>query len=160
MKDIPDDSRVDVLLSLLDSQFSEIRRGEEREQLVFQWTTNLLLVSFGALVALSDRAVALPYPFLVKLLASIMIAIPAMFSVAWMIWRVKRSSIHAGAIDRIRKLLHLFEDGYYGGTRSVYPYDWEDAFAKYIVRRWETKYYVAVVVLMAVCVVVTLWLLL
>ncbi len=157
MENILNKDKVNILLNLLESQFSELRRSEEREQVVFQWTTSLLLVSFGALIALSDRSIPLQHPLAIKLLASIMLTFPATFSVVWMIWRVKRSSRNADAVDRIRESLHLYEDGYYGGLLSVYPHYWKNAFAKYIVKRLETKYYIAIVILMTICVVGSLW---
>jgi hypothetical protein len=71
MENILNKDKVNILLNLLESQFSELRRSEEREQVVFQWTTSLLLVSFGALIALSDRSIPLQHPLAIKLLASI-----------------------------------------------------------------------------------------
>lgn len=73
--DISDSDKVTVLLQLLDTQLSAARYKEQREQNLFEWGTNLLLISFGSVVALSQRQSPLPNAVLIKFLASILISI-------------------------------------------------------------------------------------
>ena len=102
--------KTEILLHSLDSQIKIIEQGEEREQQLFQWSTSLLLASFGAVVALSDRPSTLPFAGTVKLLATALIAVPVGLSITWIFRRSSRSVKNAEVVERIEKRLHLFED--------------------------------------------------
>jgi hypothetical protein len=159
MEEFSTSDKVDILLYALDAQMKSLQQSEDREQQFFQWSTNLLLAAFGALIALSGGTRTLSFPILVKLLATILIVVPASLSIVWIFRRSKRSVNMAEAIERIQKLLHLYEEGYYG-PHAPYPSAWEGSLVKGRLQRKTPLYYAAVIVLMAVCVVVAIWLIL
>lgn len=159
MEDLSSSDKTEVLLRALDNQIKSIERGEEREQQLFQWSTSLLLAAFGAIVALSDRSHALPFPIAVKSLATVLIVVPVFLSIAWIFRRSRRSVRNAEAVERIEKSLRLFEEGYYG-VHSPYPRAWEGKLAESRLRRKTPIYYASVMTLMAACVVTVIWLIL
>jgi hypothetical protein len=161
MSDFSMDNKVSILLKLLEVQTEELRRKDEVEQLLFQWTTGLLLAVFGGVLALSGKAVALPSlsAMSVRILASIIVVIPALISLVWIFRRSRISTENTKAIENIQELLHLFEDGYYG-PHSPYPHHWQGQFTKGRLKRKTPKYYASVILLMSACVVAAIWLVL
>jgi hypothetical protein len=157
--DVSGSDKLTVLLHALSHQMSEIQRREGREQQLFEWSTGLLVASFGAVIALSDRASPLPYAFLVKLLATLLIAVPTGIFAVRILGYSKRSADNAEAIERIEDLLKLFDDGYYG-SRSPYPPAWQGKLASGRRRRKTPFYYTFILILMATCVITTIWLIL
>ncbi|TEU20504.1 MAG: hypothetical protein E3J21_02490 [Anaerolineales bacterium] len=159
MEELSVSDRTDVLLKALDNQIKSIEQGENREQQFFQWSTSLLLAAFGAVVALSDRSSALPFPILVKSLATVLVVVPVLLSIIWIFRRSRRSVRNAEAIERIEKALHLFKGEYYG-TDSPYPEEWEGKLVESRLRRKTPVYYSLVMALMTICVVAVIWLVL
>ena len=159
MEELSASDKTEILLKVLDDQIRSIERGEEREQQLFQWSTSLLLAAFGVVVALSDRSQALPFPIVVKSLATVLIVVPVFLSIIWIFRRSRRSVKNAEAIERIEKSLRLFEDGYYG-VDSPYPRAWEGRLAESRLRRKTPVYYALVMVIMTTCVVTVIWLIL
>ncbi|HMQ52078.1 MAG TPA: hypothetical protein PKE64_02050 [Anaerolineae bacterium] len=151
--------KITVLLNLLDFQLKEIQRRQDREQQIFQWSTSLLLGVFGAIIALAGNVSAAPTAMTIKILASLMILFPVLFSVFW-IFRLSQQATHnAGVVDSIQQLLHLFETGYYG-PESPYPPAWQGKLKGNLQQRKTPIYYSVVMVTMVLCVVVTIWLVL
>jgi hypothetical protein len=149
--------RVTVLLQALDNQMSAIEAGENREHLLFQWATSLLLAAFGVVVALADSSRTLRFPFVIKSLASVLVTVPLFLTIVWIFRRSRRSANNAEAVERIEKALHLFEQDYYG-TDSPYPQEWEGMLVQSRQRRKTPLYYALVLGLMAICVVAAIWL--
>jgi len=148
-----------ILIHLLDYQAREIQRREAREQQLFEWTVGLLLAAFGAIVALSDRDSPLLYPISVKMLASVLIGFPTVIFATRIRRYSQRSVGNAEAIDRIERVLHLFDEGYYGAD-TPYPKEWAGTFSNKRKERNTQNYYSAIMLLMAVCVIATVWLIL
>lgn len=161
MNDFSTDNKVAILLKLLEVQTEELRRKDEVEQLLFQWTTGLLLAVFGGVLALSGKATALPSlsATSIKILASVIVAIPALLSVIWIFRRSRISAENTRAIEHIQELLHLFQDGFYG-AHSPYPHHWQGQFTKGRLKRKTPKYYASVIFLMSACVIAAIWLVL
>jgi hypothetical protein len=153
--------KTEVLLQVLDFNIKEIHRREEEQQKLFEWSTSLLLATFGAIVALSGRATSLAYPIPIKILATALIAVPTSLFIHRIMTRVRGSVGNAKAVERIEETLHLFEDGYYGAS-SPYPHEWEiqGKLAKDMRKSKTPIYYALILGLMTVCVVTTVWLLL
>jgi hypothetical protein len=154
--DLQPSEKLSVLLQLLDRQTSEIQRREGREQQLFEWTTGLLVAAFGAVIALSDRDHPLPYAPTVKLLAILLIAVPSTIFAVRILGYSKRSVNNAEAIERIEELLQVFEPGYYG-AQSPYPPEWKGAFARGRRQRKTPYFYSFILLVMASCVVTTIW---
>jgi hypothetical protein len=156
---LSDESKVEVLLNLLDRQVDEIQRREEAEQKLFEWSTSLLLASFGGVVALSQKATVLPQALYVKLIATVMVGIPVLLAITRIVTRSKASMPNAEALERIQSLLHLFEDGYYG-SHSPYPQSWAGGLASSRLKRKSPIQKSMILALLSVCVIATIWLIL
>jgi hypothetical protein len=151
--------KASILLQLLDHQLKEIERREGREQKIFEWSTGLLLAAFAATVALSNRGHPLEYSYFVKAVATILVATPCLiFS-----YRFKRYSDlsveNAKAVERIEQCLGVYKGASYGGL-SPYPPEWEGVFAENRKKRHTPYVYLAVLILMELCVIATIWLIL
>jgi hypothetical protein len=151
--------KLTVLLQLLEHQIGEIERREGREQQLFEWSTGLLVAAFGAVIALSDRDHPLPYPLAVKALAILLILVPTTIFAIRILGYSQRSADNAEAVERIEDLLKLFDPHYYG-DRSPYPPEWQGKLAKGRRQRKTPRYYTFILMLMASCVVMTIWLIL
>jgi len=152
--------KVVVLLNLLDRQADFMLWSEEKQQKWFEWATSLLLAAFGVVVALSSRSTPLPYPTLVKTLATALISVPTSLLISRIWSQAGSSARNADVLARIEQLLYLFEDGYYGG-QSPYPKEWAgDHLAKVVSRRRTPIAYILILGLMTACVVAAIWLIL
>ena len=150
--------KVTVLLNQLSHQLEIIEQKRQREQKWFDWLSGMLLASFGVVVAISDRTNPLPYPIAIKALASIMILVPTFISV-YRISREKNKAIkNAETAERIQQLLHLYDDDFYG-KETPYPKTWKGKFAAGRKERTTPTYYSFILLLMAACVVASIWLL-
>jgi hypothetical protein len=147
------------LLSALDFHIHEIQRREEKEQRIFDWCTNLLLITFGAIVALAGQAQSLAFPVFTKIVATIFIGFPtAIFVYRIMIQRT-RTRRNAEIVQRIEEIFHVYEDEYYS-REALYPKKWSGNLSKVVSRRKTPIYYSIIIVFLAICVIVTIWLLL
>jgi len=154
MDEISNSAKVTILLNILGSQIGEIQRREEREQQIFLWATSLLLAVFGAILALSDKTNQLAYPTAMKLLITAMVTIPISLFIRWL-FRFRTDDIkNTEIIERIEKLLHLFESGHYG-EHSPLPEHWLGRSRRL---RRTPLYYAATMLLMTACVIVAIWL--
>ncbi len=156
---LSDESKVTVLLNLLDRQVDEIQRREETEQKLFEWSTSLLLASFAGVVALSQKTTVLPQAVYVKLIATVMVGIPVFLAISRIVTRSSASVPNAEALERIQSLLHLFEDGYYG-SHSPYPQSWAGGLASSRLKRKSPLQKSMILALMSICVIATIWLIL
>lgn len=154
-----DIDQTSVLLRLLEYQFGQIEVKEQREQKWFEWTTSLLLATFGAVVALSQRSSPLPFSIIIKSIASILIAAPSIIAAQRMLREKSKSILNAETITRIGQLLHLYEGEVYG-HRSPLPESWESSFAVARRNRKTPNQFAFIVLIMAICVIATIWLIL
>jgi len=149
-----------VLLNLLDFQLNEIQRREQKEQQWFEWTSSLLLATFGVIVALASRSSgSLSYAVIIKSLATVLIAVPALLIILRIRDQSKGSITNAKAVERLQELLLLFEDGPYG-VQSPYPHEWKNKLAHSRLKRKTPIYYILILLLMTACVITTVWLVL
>jgi hypothetical protein len=144
-----------VLLKLLELQFNEILRRETREQQWFEWSTSLSLAAFAAIIA------SLPgfYSLFVKLLASILVALPTLLISSRILHQTKFNAKNAEAVEGIENLLRVF-DGKYYGAHTAYPKDWKNQFTISTLKRKTPYYYITILITMATCVVIAIWLVL
>lgn len=148
-----------VLLQLLQHQLSEIERRESREQKLFEWSTGLLAAAFGVVVALYEEGEPLSHAMVIRVLATILVAVPTLVLVV-RIGRYQRMSIEsAEVVERIEKSLLIFDKEVYGED-SPYPEEWEGTFAAKRAKRRTPIYYQGISILMAACVITAIWLLL
>ena len=151
--------KVAVLLNVLDFQNEEIRRREGEEQKMFDWCTNLLLISFGAIVALSDRSTPIPYAIYVKSIASVLILTPTV-AFSYRIFKQRRDfKSNTDIIEKIQNILHFFDEHYYHKD-SLYPKRWAGRLTAKILKRRTPIYYSTILLLMAAGVIASIWLLL
>ncbi|MDJ0752235.1 MAG: hypothetical protein QNJ45_01870 [Ardenticatenaceae bacterium] len=150
--------KIEILLSRLDFHVAEIQRRQENETRLFEWTTALLLAVFAVLISVSDISAIFANPVLVKWIATVMIGIPtAVFAVR--ILSENQSMARQGKIvEAIQEELRFFDKGVYIQDQSLYPNRWRHGFAQSMLTRRTPTYYVIVIVVMALCVIATLWL--
>ena len=75
--DFSSSDKTEILLKAFDFNFAEINRKQNQQQKLFEWSTNLLLAAFAAIVALSGVEIPAVYSIPLKVLATAMIAIPS-----------------------------------------------------------------------------------
>jgi len=155
--EISDSDKVTVLLHLFDQQTRSIDDRVTIEKRWFEWSTNLLLAAFAAIVALSGINKPLPNSQSIKVIASLLVMIPAILSILRIHNTNKGMMINAFALERIEELLHLFESGVYG-EQSPFPTDWKGTLASGFPKRKTPVYYSAIIIAMTLCVVFTIWL--
>lgn len=157
--DLTSADRTAILLQLLEHQLGEIERRESREQKLFEWSTGLLAAAFGAVLALSEKSHNLCNRMAIQILATVLVALPT-FGLIVRIGRYQRMSVeNAEVVERLEKLLLLFEAGVYG-NESPYPVEWKDTLSAKRAERKTPLYYQVVSLLMGACVVAAIWLVL
>lgn len=157
--DLTSSDKTAVLLQLLQHQLGEIERRESREQKLFEWSTGLLAAAFGVVVALYDEESPLAHAKTIQILATVLVAVPTLVLIIRIRRYQKMSIENAMVVERLEKLLLLFDRGVYGRD-SPYPKEWEGSFATKRLKRSTPFYYQVVSVLMAACVIGAIWLLL
>lgn len=152
-----DTDKITVLLNRLDFHINEIQRREEKETRLFEWSTTLLLAVFAVVIALSDRAEPLSHPVLVRIIATFLIAFPTLVF-SYRIWSERPSmQRQAEVVELIQSGLYLFDKGYYIADMALYPERWKGNLAVSRLKRKTPIYYVAIILLMAICVITTMW---
>jgi hypothetical protein len=152
--ELSNSSKVTVLLHLLEQQTKSIDDRVKIERSWFEWTTGLLLASFGAVVALSGRTQPLPYPEIIKTIATILVVVPAIISISRILRTTQGMMNNATAVERIQDLLFIFEDDIYG-KQSPFPVTWRGKLASGFLKRRTPKYYSLILLIMTTCVVAT-----
>ena len=137
----------------------EMRKKDEVEQSLFQWTTSLLLAIFGVIVALADKTTTLPAADAIKILVTVIVIAPTFLSVVWIFRRARISIKNAVAIEMIQRLLSLF-DSDADGKHSPHPKEWQGKLAKGLTTRKTPYYYATVIFIMSACVIFAIWLVL
>ena len=153
------DTKITILLNALDFQLHEIQRRQDREQQIFQWSTSLLLAIFGVVAALFSTTTTTPFPFIVKVLASLMVGLPILFSIYWIFRLSHQATNNAATVERIQNILLLFDSSYYG-PKSPYPQEWQGKLTRNLRQRRTPLYYALTLGTMTVCVVLSIWLVL
>jgi len=138
--DISNSDKVTVLLHLLDQQIKAIDDRVMIESRWFEWSTNLLLAAFAAIVAISVISKPLPNLPIIKIIASILVMIPAILSTLRIRNTKKGMMINASVLEGIEELLHLFENGVYG-EQSPFPPDWKGTLASGFPKRRTPTYF-------------------
>lgn len=157
--DISNSDKITVLLYALDFNFTEIKRKEDEQQNLFEWSTGLLLASFAAIIALSETSSALANAILIKILATSLILFPTILIIYRIVKRTKDSIENAESVEVIEELLHIFDDGVYG-DRTPFPQEWRGSLTKLIKNDQLPKNYSIIIAFMASCVIVAIWMLL
>lgn len=151
--------KVQTLLFLHKFQYGEIHRREEREQKWFEWTASSILVAFGVVLALSRNSIPIPYPIIIKTLASVLITLPTLL-ISWRMFKQINLIVkNAEAVEYIEAALKVFKKDYYG-VPKLYPEEWEGNLALDYSNRKIQRTYVSILMLMAVCVIATIWIVL
>jgi hypothetical protein len=152
--------KITFLLNRMEFHTKEIQRREEKEARLFEWSTTLLLAIFAVVMALSDRSSPLPYQLPIKLIASLLIIAPTFIFIVRILGERKTMYRHAQVIEKIQSNFHLFEKGYYVKGEVLYPAKWEESLAESMLRRKTPIYYAAVLIILGLSVIATLWLIL
>ncbi|MCG8351575.1 MAG: hypothetical protein MI924_27730 [Chloroflexales bacterium] len=153
------DTKITVLLNTLDFQLNEIQRQQDHEQQIFQWAMSFLLTLFGAIMALFGVTTTTQFPVIIKILASVIVVFPIVFSMYW-IFRLSAQAVNnAIAAERIQSFLLLFHPNYYG-PEALYPQEWRGNLAKDIRKRRTPLYYAITMVMMTACLEISIWTLL
>jgi len=151
--------KVEVLLKAFDFNIGEINRKQAEQQKNFEWTTSTLLAAFAAVIALSGVNIPTAYSIFVKLLATVLIAVPSSVFIIRIPTRRNDNIENAKAVESIEEALHLFQDKYYG-PQSPFPKTWKGNFANVVRKDKLPIYFSFIISVMAACVIIVIWLLL
>jgi hypothetical protein len=120
--------KIDLLLYMDGVQRQEIRYKDERVHNIFTWSSSILIVVMGALIATKQSEVIIwgAYGLTGKIMASIIITFLAVFSVQWQIRNRKYIADNGAVIQRIDYLLHYYDKGYFDSKNkdSLFPEKW------------------------------------
>lgn len=153
---LSDSDKVAFLLNALDFHMSEIQRREEKEQTLFEWCTNLLLITFGAVIALSGQSNFTSFAVGAKIIASLLIGVPIIIFIYRILIQRSRAKQNAQIADHIRDIFHAYDESHYS-KQALYPKLWKGGLAKVIVQRRTPLYFSGVLIFMASCVIVAIW---
>ena len=152
--------KIGVLLDRLNFHTTEMHRREEKEMRLFEWGTTLLLASFGAVLALSDRSSPLPYPVVIKALATLLVLVPTAIFCIRILSERKSMIQQANLVVKLEDALHLFKEGFYISMQSLYPDYWRVKLPDAARNRRTPLYFVIILLFLLACVTATIWILL
>lgn len=149
--------KTQILLKVLEMQDDGLTRASEREQQIFQWSSTMLLAVFAGIVTLATASDRKALPLMAKPLISLVILIPVILSIIWIFRCRKKAMEYARVFEKIEEILHLFEAGYYGPA-SLLPAHWSGQLVKTIRKSKTPVYYTVILLFLAICVIVSIWL--
>jgi hypothetical protein len=124
--------KIDLLKHMEMIQRSNVQHRIEREQSVFSWSSNILLVLIGALLIAkpSESAVWSSYGLWGRVVATIAVILLVTFSIQWQNRNRRLQRENGEVIQRIDHLLHYFEKGYFdpNGELTIFPEHWATAY--------------------------------
>ena len=126
---------------------------------MFDWCTNLLLLSFAAIVAISGQVNNTPFALYVKIITTILILVPVSIFVLQIISYKSLIRRNTQMIEKIEDIFRVYENDYYT-KGSLYPRHWQGKLTIAILRRKAPLYYSGILVIMTICVLFAVWLLL
>lgn len=120
--------KIDLLKHMELIQRAEVRSRHEREQNVFSWSSNILLVLIGALLIVkpSEGAVWLAYGVWGKTIASMTVLVLVWFSIRWQNRNRRWQRENGAVIQRIDRLLHYYDKGFFDSAEetAILPEHW------------------------------------
>lgn len=155
---ISNSDKITILLNRLDFHTNEIQRREETETRLFEWATAMLLGVFIAVIALSGSSGSALSTTVNKVIASLLIGIPACLFSFRILGERRSQARQAAIIEKIENELKLFDKGFYLSANAVYPHNWQNNLAKSMLQRKTPVIYAAITVLMTLLVMLTIWL--
>lgn len=151
--------KLEILLNVLNLHYEELNRKLEKEQKIFEWCTNLLLITLGAVIALSDRSTPLPHTIYIKFITTVFVLIPVVIFIYQIHDQVSGMEKNGEIIERIQGIIHVFDEGYYT-VEALYPKKWSGKLPRRIRGRRTPIYYSFILSLMVIGVITTIWLVL
>lgn len=154
------EDKMTILLNRLDYHMQEIKRREERETKLFEWATTLLLGVFAVIIALSNGSTQLPNELVVKILATLLVGIPASIFAFRILDERKTMSRQAEIIEKIQEEFKFFDEGYYFEAAPLYPSRWRGNLSKNMLKRKTPIIFSLILIFMTICIMVAIWLIL
>jgi len=120
--------KVDILKHAEAMQRNELASRREEERKVFTWSSTILLAIIGALLVTrqSENIVWERYGILGRAIASIATAALVFLSTAWQSRHRRYYAQGARVILRVERLLHYFEEGFFGPNEALFPQEWAE----------------------------------
>jgi hypothetical protein len=130
MDELSENTKLDLLKHLHVKAREEINYHRERQDKVFKWSSNILLLVIGTLLVVDSTKSFLwsQQGIVGKVIASITILIVVVFSIQWQQRNRKWQEESVEVLERIETLLHCFDKGYYGTPDDIalYPERWAE----------------------------------
>lgn len=164
MGTLSNDTEINLLVHFQNRTRDEINVLRERQDKIFTWSSNILLLVIGALLVV-DRSRPVAWSTqgsLGKVIASLAILVLVWFSVQWQQrlrrWQEENREVQ----NRIERLLHCFDRGFYGteGDVALYPERWAEPSYHGRLSIWKRIFrvnYVSAIVLLGILAVVMIW---
>lgn len=128
MEEFSNDTKIDLLKHFQSRMRDETKVLRERQDKIFTWSNNILLLVIGALLIV-DRSKSVVWSTqgsLGKAIASLAILVLVWFSLRWQ-QRLRNWQEESVEVEnKIEKLLHCYDKGFYGTEDGValYPERW------------------------------------
>ena len=157
--------KIQALLKLWEVHDAGLTRTVDREDLLFRWSTSVLLAGMAVIVVLTATCAPsagvngslLGVP--AKVLVTVSVVAPMLATLIWTFRRSRQSVRHAVILERVEGLLHLFDDGYYG-DQSALPKDWENTYSASFRRRKTPLHHGFVLGTMTASLIAAVWIVL
>jgi hypothetical protein len=122
MEDFSNETKVTILLSLLDKQYQELSFRRQREFYIFLWTATLYLAIISLVLTSNVFAKASVWG---RVLACVISVFIGWFSISWQNRQKKFGNLNSRMMVRIQSLLGAYQPGLYD-TNTLYPQKWQD----------------------------------
>lgn len=151
--------KVAFLLYTLNYHAQQIQLRDDKETKIFDWCTNLLLLSFAAIVAISGQITPTRFTIYIKVITTILILAPiSVFAFELLNYKslIRRNT---QMIEKVEDIFRVYENDQYTNG-SLYPRHWQGKLTRAILRRKAPIYYSIILIIMTICVLLAVWLLL
>lgn len=164
MEKISNDMKIDLLKHFHDKTRDEIDNLRGRQDKIFTWSSNIFLLVIGALLVV-DRSKSIAWSTqggLGKAIASLAIFVLIWFSIRWQQrlrnWQEESVEVQ----NKIEKLLHGFDKGFYGTESDValFPERWAKAEYHKRLNFWRRIFrvnYVSATMILGILAVAMVW---
>ncbi len=158
--DFSSEEKITIMLNRLDYHMQEIKSRVEKETKLFEWSSTLLLGIFAVVIALSNGSTRIPNDLVVKIIATLLIGIPAGVFAFRILDERKTISRQAEVVEKIQEELKFFDKGYYMEASPLYPNRWKGNLSKNMLKRKTPIIFAWILIFMTICVIGTIWLML
>src|SRR6185503_9757483 len=124
MKKLSEETRIELLIHFHSTIREEINVLRQRQDRIFQWTSQIFLAVIGALLIVDQSKIPIWYSqgWVGKVVSTITILVIILFSTHWQKRTKKFQNENSEVVNNIEDLLHCFEKGYYDPNGKITLY--------------------------------------